>query len=41
MLCLVLVGRLREKKEKEIEKWPGGFYPGLEAGHTLLSVLCN
>jgi hypothetical protein len=26
----------KEKKNKE--KWPGAFFPGLEAGHTLLAV---
>jgi hypothetical protein len=35
MLCLLLVGRRKKRKEK----LPGAFFPGPEAGHTLLAVL--
>jgi hypothetical protein len=31
MLCLLLVGRRRKRKEK---------FPGMEAGHALLAVPC-
>jgi hypothetical protein len=35
MLCLLLVGRRKERKEKQ----PGTFFSsGLETGHTLLAV---
>jgi hypothetical protein len=27
-----------KKKEREREKWPGAFFPGLETGHGLLAV---
>jgi hypothetical protein len=37
MLCLLLVGRRKIKKERV--KHPGAFFLGLEARHTLLAVL--
>jgi uncharacterized 2Fe-2S/4Fe-4S cluster protein (DUF4445 family) len=34
MLCLLLVGIRKKRKEKQ----PGAFFPGMETRHTLLAV---
>jgi hypothetical protein len=37
MLCLLLVGRRKREREKQL----GAFFPGLEARHILLAVPCR
>jgi hypothetical protein len=40
MLCLLLVGRIKKRKNKNRkEKWPGAFFPRAGAGHALLAVV--